>query len=699
MPSRRSNATGRQGGRGQGRLTSHDVYMSLPASPPDGPLETDASSPVGLFERSRRRRWKRPVRWLAPIQLLRTAAELVTATVFARFADKREAMASTPRQFYALHPKGKAPETVWVDFVADTGDGFDATYATARVVAGDATVVWSDRAADFEGRPERRAELLVFGGDQVYPVASAEVYEARFNKVYRTARLNAPTGGTQPCLEGLPPERAQGGISIPTDPPMVALPGNHDWYDGLVSFRRNFCEAWVKSDPRDIEPQGPNEPAADPPEETPMRPIDQGLMQVPETKFRDAGCGWGAFQSRSYFAIRLNDNWWLWGLDSQLDAPIDAEQLDYFRGAAHRLGDANLILCTAKPSWYEASGANPYSAPGEKSPLFTLLWFVDRILGQSKRRQVRLVVTGDIHHYARYVPDDDGPYRDYGPYLVTCGGGGAFLSSTHHLSENLTPVWRPWEEGSPTTTYRRVREYPSKQQSKDLLKSPRFLRAALRNGLGFPALVGLIDLALLFSLLLLFWLWRNDHQDWAWTTRLVLLSLVAVFLLVFFLPVVLFAVAGTKGRSRGLRRSAATALLVFTHTVVHVAVATAVATAVWVWVARGWHWLGVALAFPVLAVLGTLVVVTYLRVADLFGFHQLEAFAAHGFTQYKSHLRMAVRGESVTVHVVGIDKVPKTPRGGDPPQVVARVVETFLVYPGHDADPADPGGPAPSYAR
>jgi hypothetical protein len=87
----------------------------------------------------------------------------------------------------------------------------------------------------------------------------------------------------------------------------------------------------------------------------------------------------------------------------------------------------------------------------------------------------------------------------------------------------------------------------------------------------------------------------------------------------------------------------------------------------------------VALAFPVLAVLGTLVVVTYLRVADLFGFHQLEAFAAHGFTQYKSHLRMAVRGESVTVHVVGIDKVPKTPRGGDPPQVVARVVETFLV--------------------
>ena len=91
---------------------------------------------------------------------------------------------------------------------------------------------------------------------------------------------------------------------------------------GLVSFRRNFCEAWVESDPRDIEPQGPNEPAADPPEETPMRPIDQGLMQVPETKFRDAGCGWGAFQSRSYFAIRLNDNWWLWGLDSQLDAPI-----------------------------------------------------------------------------------------------------------------------------------------------------------------------------------------------------------------------------------------------------------------------------------------------------------------------------------------------------------------------------------------
>jgi hypothetical protein len=643
--------------------------MTIPVSPPDRTLEAAASRPAGLFERRREQRWKRPVRWLAPIQLLRTAAELVTATVFARFADKREAMASTPRQFYALHPTGEAPETVWVDFVADTGDGFDATYAIARVVAGNPTVVWSDRAADFDGRPER-AELLIFGGDQVYPVASAELYEAKFNKVYRTARLNAPTGETQPFIEG--------GIPIPRDPPMVALPGNHDWYDGLVSFRRNFCEAWVNSDLPDTEPMDPNHPAADP--QTQVRPLDRRLTQVPAPNFRDAGCGWGAFQSRSYFAVRLNDDWWLWGLDSQLDAPIDAEQLDYFRDAAYHLGDANLILCTSKPSWYEAGGANPYCAPGEKSPLYTLLWFVDRILGE-KRRQIRLVVTGDSHHYARYVPDHNVPDRDHGPELVTCGGGGAFLSSTHHLSDFLTPVWRPWEEGSPTTTYRRVSEYPSKRQSKDLVNR-RFLGAAWRNGLGFPALVGLIDLALLFSMLLLFYVLRNNHQDLAWTTRQVLLSLVAVFLLVFLLPVVLFATAGTKGHSQGLRRLAATLLLVFTHTVAQVAVTAAVATAGRAWIAQGWHWLGVGVAFPVLAVLGTLVVVTYLRVADLFGFHQLEAFAAHGFIEYKSHLRMAVREDSVTVHVVGIDKVPKTPRGADSPQVAARVVETFLVYPG-----------------
>ena len=42
---------------------------------------------------------------------------------------------------------------------------------------------------------------------------------------------------------------------------------------------------------------------------------------------------------------------------------------------------------------------------------------------------------------------------------------------------------------------------------------------------------------------------------------------------------------------------------------------------------------------------------------------------------------MAIREDKVTVHVVGIDVVPKTPPSGDAPPVVARVVEAFRVDP------------------
>jgi len=34
------------------------------------------------------------------------------------------------------------------------------------------------------------------------------------------------------------------------------------------------------------------------------------------------------------------------------------------------------------------------------------------------------------------------------PDLITCGGGGAFLASTHHLPERLAIALQPWPTGS-----------------------------------------------------------------------------------------------------------------------------------------------------------------------------------------------------------------------------------------------------------
>ena len=62
-----------------------------------------------------------------------------------------------------------SPGEFWMDFVADTGDGWNSTYAVASAVAQPEL-----SSANSKGTEHRtvRGRLLVFGGDQVYPAAS-----------------------------------------------------------------------------------------------------------------------------------------------------------------------------------------------------------------------------------------------------------------------------------------------------------------------------------------------------------------------------------------------------------------------------------------------------------------------------------------------------------------------------------------------
>ena len=47
---------------------------------------------------------QKAVKWLDVRQLVRTSVDVVQASLFARFADKRESMVSSPREFYELAP-------------------------------------------------------------------------------------------------------------------------------------------------------------------------------------------------------------------------------------------------------------------------------------------------------------------------------------------------------------------------------------------------------------------------------------------------------------------------------------------------------------------------------------------------------------------------------------------------------------------
>ncbi len=574
------------------------------------------------------------VRWLSVPQLVRTALDVLQASSFAKYADKRETMATSPREFYRLPAEGQEGCTaLFVDYVADTGDGFNATFATARCISGAAS---PEPDPEFAGRGAQ-ADLLVLGGDEVYPVASALQYEQRLNEVLRTAA----------SLDGV--------VDLP---PVLALPGNHDWYDGLASFRRNFCESWVQRDA----PQG------------------EAHIAVPAPDRRDDVGGWGAFQSRSYFAVQLSPRWWLWAVDSQLDAPIDAEQLSYFRAARRHLGDAKVILCTATPSWLEAerAGEDTYSAEAD-SPLYTLLWFLDRVLGHTERHRIRLVLTGDQHHYARYTCTSPTPppaaaapdAEPFAPELVTCGGGGAFLASTHHLPEQLSIALRPWPSGSGAIVgYERATAYPDVATSRTIGRS-RFLSAAWRNGPSLPALIGTADVAL-FLTFLLHWplAWPRAWQFWAAT------GILAVLL-------GLYAAAGADAVRPRRRRRWAIGLLLTGHTLAHLAAAWAVAALVAALVADSARppWYGYLLAMLLLVALGSGIFVTYLQVADRFGCHTLEAFSGLRIEGWKSHLRLRVSADEVVVQVVGIDVTPSARHRTDLRDVLPRphIVETFRV--------------------
>ncbi len=162
---------------------------------------------------------------------------------------------------------------------------------------------------------------------------------------------------------------------------MLAIPGNHDWYDGLTGFMRVFGQKrWIGG--------------------------------------RQTG------QHRSYFAVGLPHRHWLWGIDIQNDAYVDAAQIDYFQKAARFMESGDrLILCSAKPSWTDVDEPDAYRN----------LEFVERQL-VAKDVDTVLMISGDKHHYAHYSNiDDEGRQRA----KLTSGGGGAFLSATHRLSEHV----------------------------------------------------------------------------------------------------------------------------------------------------------------------------------------------------------------------------------------------------------------------
>ncbi|WP_230534276.1 hypothetical protein [Microvirga roseola] len=92
----------------------------------------------------------------------------------------------------------------WIDYISDTGDGWDATYTVAYHVAQADLLVSKDETSREEGGEGIRTEsgsILVFGGDEVYPAASLEAYETRLVLPYVAGWVEIDT--QRPITEAL----------------------------------------------------------------------------------------------------------------------------------------------------------------------------------------------------------------------------------------------------------------------------------------------------------------------------------------------------------------------------------------------------------------------------------------------------------------------------------------------------------------
>ncbi len=309
------------------------------------------------------------------------------------------------------------------------------------------------------------------GGDEVYPVASSDNYQKKLRDPYDWAFPDPH------------PKLLKG-------PPVYALPGNHDWYDGLVLFLALFSR---------------------------REHLHLG--------------GWRTHQRRSYFALQLTPSWWIWAIDSQLDDDMDQPQKEYFVAIAKQMPEgSNVILCGPEPGWLYTLQL------GSKS--FSIIDYAGWIaLEHCKGAAMPLVLSGDTHHYSRYEGNDGTTH------FITSGGGGAFLHPTHQLKRSVD-VNRPQDNitwlrgdvtslalGSSTNTDGTKKEacYPTRAESMTMLKG-NFAFAVTNPGFGLVlgavywlvALLGValpIDIRWLAPVLLFLGFWAyTKHQEGAGPT-------------------------------------------------------------------------------------------------------------------------------------------------------------------------------------
>ncbi|HEY7488908.1 MAG TPA: metallophosphoesterase [Streptosporangiaceae bacterium] len=307
--------------------------------------------------------------WLNPLVLWRSRNDVLarwfgdpTDDVRRRWVAERLASGVDP----ALTISRPALESFLV--LGDTGEGDRSQYA---VVPG-----LLNKGAD--------TAFMIIASDVIYPVGSVNDYPLKFFRPYQ---------------------------DYPG--PIYAVPGNHDWYDGLGGFMRVFCDTTGQPVPEWRKP---------------WRPLVRLLWRRPEKadepklaagRERRSKPGQQATLPASYWAIDT-PALRIVGIDTGIGGEIEAEQGEWLRRVS--AGPRPKLLITGKPLVVD-NERHPGAIRGGRLPHLT----VDQIVTDPAHHYVA-VIGGDIHNYQRY-PVEVGEGRTI-EYIVS-GGGGAFMHATH----------------------------------------------------------------------------------------------------------------------------------------------------------------------------------------------------------------------------------------------------------------------------
>jgi hypothetical protein len=252
-------------------------------------------------------------------------------------------------------------------------------------------------------REQRTVDFMVICSDVIYPSGDVNDYANGFFVPYR-------------------------GFSKS----VYALPGNHDWYDGLTGFMRQFCGR----EPLPRKAYGPLRTR------NPLDWVGRALWRRP-SRLQEGALSMRAkypgpptpspAQPAPYFAIdtkRVR----LVCIDTGIDGTIDHDQAEWL--VRMSAGGMPKILLTGKPLLVDGAErrcairgggvADPVGGAGAFSSVLEIV--------RCDRFGYVAAVGGDIHNFQHYPPGSDG-----GPHFLVNGGGGAYMSATHTWWQDAEP--------------------------------------------------------------------------------------------------------------------------------------------------------------------------------------------------------------------------------------------------------------------